>query len=67
MNKHKSNFLPMQLEEARLESGRYNVDYTEVSPNSAAPSLLNAYRKAQVSFGLPFGKHQPKSQSARNN
>jgi hypothetical protein len=54
MEKQKRTDQQMQLEEA---SNRYNDDYAVYHqvPSPKSP-LLNAYRKAVASFGLPLGK-----------
>lgn len=71
MKKKKRTYLDMQLEEATLESGRYNADYDLInSPPPAGMPLLDAYRNAMVSLGLPFGaktKDQGSGKPANNN
>lgn len=55
MKQTKRTYLEMQLEEASLDSGRYNTDYDKMYPAPAAATpLLEAYRKAAASLGLPF-------------
>lgn len=55
MEHKKRTYLEMQLEEATLDSGRYNADYDLTHPTPAAATpLLEAYRKAAASLGLPF-------------
>lgn len=55
MKKQKRTYLQMQLEEARLDSGRYNTDYILTHPApTAAITPLEAYRKLAASLGLPF-------------
>lgn len=57
MNKQKRSYLEMQLEEATLSSGRYNADYREAhNPPAAGSPLLEAYRKAATSLGIPVRK-----------
>ena len=67
MEQQKRTYQQMQLEEASLASGRYNDDYAVYHqvPSPESP-LLNAYRKAVASFGVPFDKSQSQQQSTGN-
>lgn len=61
MNKRKRTYLQMQLEEATLESGRYNGDYAN-HPAPSSSSLLDNYRKALAASGAPLSD-QPNNDS----
>ena len=71
MKQKKRSYLDMQLEEATLESGRYNADYDlSHNPPPAGMPLLDAYRTAMVSLGLPLGaktKDQGSAKASKNN
>lgn len=68
MNKQTRSYLQMQLEEATLDSGRYNDDYAVYHqvPTAETP-LLNAYRRAVASLGMANKQSQSKQQSASAN
>lgn len=55
MNKQERTYLDMELEEAKLESGRYNTDYALTGGSQKAPSLFASFAKlAQgADFNLP--------------
>lgn len=53
MNNQKRTYLQMQLEEASLDSGRYNTDFVQNKPVSPA-SLLNAFRSTAARLGTEF-------------
>lgn len=55
MKKQKSSYLQMQLEEASLESGRYNSDFAAQSPTPLGPAaLLEAFHNTAVRLGADF-------------
>jgi len=53
MNAQKRTYLQMQLEEASLDSGRYNTDFVQSKPVGRA-SLLNAFRSTAARLGTEF-------------
>jgi len=53
MNAQKRTYLQMQLEEASLDSGRYNTDFVQKKPVGPA-SLLNAFRSTAARLGTEF-------------
>lgn len=55
MNKQERTYLEMELEEPKLESGRYNTDYALTSGAQQTPSLFASFAKlAQgADFNLP--------------
>jgi len=53
MNAQKRTYLQMQLEEASLDSGRYNTDFVQSKPVGPA-SLLNAFRSTAARLGTEF-------------
>ena len=54
MNKQKRTYLEMQLEEASVESGRYNTDLGSQSHPSTPGSLLTAFRSTAARLGSEF-------------
>jgi hypothetical protein len=47
---HKRTYLEMQMEEASLESGRYNTDYGLFNQEKSQ-SILESFRKTNLSLG----------------
>ena len=63
MQEQTPTYLEMQTVNPTLASGR-DTDLTLTRDGSSpADSLLDAYRKARLSFGGPFGKRQAKAQT----
>ncbi len=56
MNNQKRNYLHMQFEEAKLESGRYNSDYVLQNPAGDPAALLQAFRNTAVRLGSDFNR-----------
>lgn len=55
MKDQNRTYLQMQLEEASLESGRYNSDFASQSPAPAGPaSLLDSFRNTASRMGADF-------------
>jgi hypothetical protein len=54
MNKKNRTYLQMELEEATLESGRYNADYAIQSRPATPASLLGAFRSTAARLGSDF-------------
>jgi len=54
MNKQKRTYLEMQLEEASLDSGRYNTDLVAQSRPVGPSALLNAFRSTAARLGSEF-------------
>jgi len=54
MNKQKRTYLEMQLEEASLDSGRYNTDLVAQSRPVGPSALLNAFRSTAARLGTEF-------------
>jgi hypothetical protein len=54
MNKQKRTYLQMQLEEASLDSGRYNTDIVAQSRPARPGALLNAFRNTAARLGSEF-------------
>jgi hypothetical protein len=54
MDKNKRTYMQMNLEEASLESGRYNVDYALQSKAVSSASLLDAFRSTAARLGSEF-------------
>lgn len=55
MNKPKRSYMQMHLEEAKLESGRYNADFALQSPDPGGRlSLLDGFRSTAVRLGVDF-------------
>jgi hypothetical protein len=54
MNKQKRTYLQMQLEEASLDSGRYNTDVVAQSRPVGPAALLNALRNTAARLGSEF-------------
>lgn len=54
MNKKQRTYLQMDLEEATLESGRYNLDYALQSRRVTPASLLDAFRSTAARLGSDF-------------
>jgi hypothetical protein len=55
MNKQERTYLEMELEEPRLESGRYNTDFGLTNQAQSASPLLGLFRKLTQGsdFNLP--------------
>lgn len=58
MDKQKRNYLQMQLEEASLDSGRYNTDFAAQS-RPASAGLLGAFRSTVARLGGEFNLPSP--------
>lgn len=54
MDKNKRTYMQMNLEEASLDSGRYNVDYALQSKPVSTASLLDAFRSTAGRLGSEF-------------
>ncbi|MEX2144325.1 MAG: hypothetical protein WD740_06995 [Anaerolineales bacterium] len=54
MNKQKRTYMQMQLEEASVDSGRYNTDYIVQSRPAGPATLLNAFRSTAARLGTEF-------------
>ncbi len=54
MNKNKRTYMQMNLDEASIESGRYNLDYALQSKPVSAASLLDAFRSTAARLGSEF-------------
>ena len=54
MNKKNRTYLQMELEEATLDSGRYNTDYAIQSRPVTPASLLEAFRTTASRLGSDF-------------
>lgn len=55
MNKQARSYLEMQLEEPRLDSGRYRVAAQELSGEEQNP-ILASFKRAAYSLGLDLGE-----------
>jgi hypothetical protein len=54
MEKQNRTYMQMQLEEASLDSGRYNTDIVAQSRPTGSAALLNAFRSTAARLGSEF-------------
>jgi hypothetical protein len=59
MKNNKRTYMHMNLEEALIESGRYNVDYALQSKLVSPMSLLDGFRSTAARLGSEFNLPSP--------